>query len=52
MNPGKLDYLSEPQTPQVENANGARTIFKEGDTKMKCNNASTMLSMAQGTWEA
>lgn len=49
MNSSKLDYLSEPQTPQVENANGARTIFKEGDARMECDNASTMLSMAQGT---
>lgn len=52
MTSGKLFDLSEPQTPQVENENSARTILKEADVKMKCNNANAMLSMVQGMWEA
>lgn len=32
---GKSVYLSEPQTPQVESQDGARTVLREGDVKMK-----------------
>lgn len=38
--------------PHVENENGARTIFEEGDPKMKCNNAIAVISVVLGTWEA